>query len=1114
MSVVRKDASLNDAISYLDDVYLRAGNNVQVAISMLNDSELSFIYDETEQCLDLRYYLENYHCIRDEHGNWKSFYPWFEYQEILYEAIQEEWAENGYCKIIVLKPRQSGISTWTAASMFHRTIFNPHMYTMLVGQNADTSEHIYGMSMNAYDALPWWMRPEYMYKTKGDEIVFQRENEGMRTVNPGLGSILKCSNAQKMSGVAIGRSLQSLHACLTEKNLILRPDGTVDSIRDAHVGTQVMTDKGPAMVTAYSARPAKDIYTGAENGYQIIPWSNSAFPIEGTGNHKILCVTSQPLRVIEKRAARKGEKKNGVFSNPEMVELRSITKKHSVAIPIREITNNGQIPPPVVMPMRPQGGGKISEWTPPTSAKDIGFAVGLFLAEGYVNKRVSICLDRDEQHLADRFAKAIGVPYGKVVCRPDSRSTTYHFYGSALGQWFKKNVGEIDDKKIPSWMWGLGREALAACVEGMILGDGHVPLSARRTTFCTTRAQMAVGIRDAVLSLGHGYGGVISREAGHHYGRNCQKIYRVDWCFKVDKSLRQEYGWAQCEQTVKKDYGHWHYSADRRYVYLNIRKISRVTVGTVYDIEVDTEDHTFLLPSAVTHNSEASRWPDDGMFESDIKPSMNARDTYSIIESTGYGRQGFFYDHWRGSLEGETGYRGVFIPVYRSRKYYLPFNRRDAVKNATLRNGFSLMDDEEKFNARVVKEEKFEIPKEFWHFHRKGMRAAKSANAKAGFIESYPLTPAQAFQASGICAFDRESLEKQEMKYVCKPIYAGEISLGSDGVTPNTDAIFEVADDEILPKRKGDRPSKRLHIWEFPASGETFYVSGDVALGVANGDFSVAEVFRSGTGTQPDVQVAEWWGHCPPQDFAKIMIALGYWYNGAELAVEYMKDGITTGDKLVEMDYPALYRERFKDRPGGAYKQYFHFTTNEKTRSSIIASMNEALLYQNRNGDPGVILRSEELLDEMTDFGSIGGKMEGQGNHDDGAISSMIGLYCMRETTVHLKGSANDGQRSEGDVGDINVYGVFDNLMRQRGQYQSKDAALGVIVDKRGWTVQPILICKANTIWSPIYDGNGPEHKLRFQYGMSGDEITPSLVSTFKEAANAYPTVGTEDSDW
>ena len=724
MSVIRKDKTLNDAIAYLDDVYQRAGNDGHIAISMLDDAELAFIYDETEKSLDQRYYLENYHCIRDEHGTWKSFYPWFEYQEILYEAIQEEWEEHGYCKIIVLKPRQSGISTWTAASMFHRTIFNPHMYTMLVGQNAETSEHIYGMSMNAYDALPWWMRPEYMYKTKGDEIVFQRENEDMRTVNPGLGSILKCSNAQKMSGVAIGRSLQSFHG------------------------------------------------------------------------------------------------------------------------------------------------------------------------------------------------------------------------------------------------------------------------------------------------------------------------------------------------------------------------------------------------------SECSRWPDDGMFEADIKPSMNARDTYAILESTGFGRQGFFYEHWRGSMEDETGYRAVFIPVYRSKKYYLPFSKNDPIKNKKMRDEFELNAEEQKFNARVKKEEKFEVPKEFWHFHRRGLRAAKSANAKAGFIESYPLTPAQAFQASGICAFDRDSLEKQEMRFVCKPEWAGEITLSQTGVSANTDAIFPVADDEILPKRKGDRPAKRLHVWELPESGETYYVGGDVALGVQNGDFSVAEVFRSGTGTQPDVQVAEWWGHCPPQDFAKIMAALGYWYNGAELSVEYMKDGITTGDKLVEMDYPVLYRERYKDRPGGAYKQYFHFTTNEKTRSSIIASMNEALLYVNRNDDPGVILRSEELLDEMTDFGSIGGKMEGQGNHDDSVISAMICLYCMRETTSHLKGSANDDNRSTERVGDINVYGVFDNMMRQRGQYQDRKAAEQMILGKKGWSVQPLLICKANTLWSPIFDGNGPEKRLHDEYGMQSNEITPGIVSAFRSAVKEVTVGPQSDSDW
>src|SRR6185437_1412151 len=470
---------------------------------MLRESELAFIYDETSKCLDLRYYLENYHGIRDENGQWKSFYPWFEYQEILYEVIEEEWNEHGQYKVIVLKPRQSGISTWVAASMFHDTIFTPHAYSMIVGQNAETAEHLYGMSMNAYHALPWWMKPEFLYKTKGDEIEFQRADDAVRSRNPGLGSILKCSNAAKMSGVAIGRSLKNLHG------------------------------------------------------------------------------------------------------------------------------------------------------------------------------------------------------------------------------------------------------------------------------------------------------------------------------------------------------------------------------------------------------SECSRWPDDGLFEADIKPSMNARNTKAVLESTGFGRQGFFYEHWRGSVEGDTGYRAVFIPVYRSRKYYLPFSRKNETRNAEMREAFTLDDNETKFSARVQKEEKFDIPKEFWNFYRTGMRAAKRAKSRAGFVESYPLTPTDAFQASGLCAFDREMLAEQNQRYVCKPIFAGEISLAFDNKTPNTDMIREVDDDEILPHRKGANPSKRLHIWALPEPGRTYYVGSDTGLGVPDGDFSVAEVFMAGEGSAPDEQVAEWWGRIPPADFARVNCAIAFWYNGAEIATEYQGPGIT-----------------------------------------------------------------------------------------------------------------------------------------------------------------------------------------------------------------------------
>jgi hypothetical protein len=720
--VLRKDGTLNDAIEYLDQAYVRAGNDVYAALGLLSADENAFIETETEKCLNLRYYLENYHCISDENGNFRALYPWWEHQEIVYEATQEEWAENGCCKIIILKPRQAGITVWIAASMFHGTIFTPHCFTMLVAQNPVVSTAMQKMCLNAYHALPWWLRPEYMYKTKGDAIDFQRKDEKQRLVNPGLGSVIQVTHAAKASGVAIGRTLRNLHA------------------------------------------------------------------------------------------------------------------------------------------------------------------------------------------------------------------------------------------------------------------------------------------------------------------------------------------------------------------------------------------------------SEVSRWPSGEVFHSDIKPSMNARDTYAVMESTGLGRNGLFYEWWQGSMDGDTGWRPLFIPVYKVKKYYLPIRLKGGVK-------FELTTEETAFSQRTAKEEKFAIPPEFWNFRRQGIRAAKRGDGKAGFLESYPITPAEAFQGSGICAFDAESLEEQQMNYICKPLWAGEIFLAPGATTANLDGLRAVGDQEVLAKRKGSRPTDRLHVWAWPSPGETYYVAADVALGVQEGDYSVAQVFLAGVGNNPDEQVAEWWGHIPPEQFAQVLAALGYWYHGAEIACEYEKDGITTGNKLVEMDYPALYRERLKDRPGSPYKVYFHFSTTQKTRSSIIARMNEALLTHNQRGEPGVILHSEECLDEMIDFASIyGSKMEGQGNHDDGIMALMIALYCLRETTQHLKAvpeSATLGHSS----GDLNVYGLFDHLRRQRGQYSSRGEAERLLGGHPGWSVVPILICAANTLASPIDTPGTAEHALRYQHGLSRSGILPDVVSAYRDAVgfNGYGRRGaldTSDPDW
>ena len=69
-----------------------------------------------------------------------------------------------------------------------------------------------------------------------------------------------------------------------------------------------------------------------------------------------------------------------------------------------------------------------------------------------------------------------------------------------------------------------------------------------------------------------------------------------------------------------------------------------------------------------------------------------------------------------------------------------------------------------------------------------------------------------------------------------------------------------------------------------------------------------------------------------------------------------------------------------------------------------------------------------------------------------------------------------------------------------RGQYNSQAEAERMLVGRVNWRVQPVMICQANTLYSPIYDGSGVEHDLRFRHGMSSTDILPDVVSAYKRS--------------
>src|SRR6202041_290174 len=427
------------------------------------------------------------------------------------------------------------------------------------------------------------------------------------------------------------------------------------------------------------------------------------------------------------------------------------------------------------------------------------------------------------------------------------------------------------------------------------------------------------------------------------------------------------------------------------------------------------------------HFSEASRWPDDDMWSSDIEPSMNAKDTQAIMESTPYGRQGIFYAKWIAAEKGEDeDWTPVFIPVYKVKKYFLPVLKG---------SGFRLTDEERIFRAKVEQSEGMKIPLGFFNWQRRKIKAyinnARSMEGLYKFQESYPSTSGEAFISSCLCAFPRHCLAEQEKLHCKDPIQIGEIEYTGPDQMPilHTHAP---APEELLEKPEFEN---RLWIWELPddldASTE-YYIGADAASGTAK-DFSSCDVYRLGFGEESWVQVANWHGKINPSHFARVIAALGYWYHIAEVAVEYQQAGVTTGDELKgPLDFPNLYRWKNLDRVSGTATMHIHWMTTYRTREDMINRMAEALL------DKKIKIRNRHTIAEMRDFGRYEGegRAEGISNADDAVFSSMIAIAASHQAG---KGGANWNEEhltSRGDRAGLMpstpvVYAVYDGAMRQ-----------------------------------------------------------------------------------
>ena len=338
------------------------------------------------------------------------------------------------------------------------------------------------------------------------------------------------------------------------------------------------------------------------------------------------------------------------------------------------------------------------------------------------------------------------------------------------------------------------------------------------------------------------------------------------------------------------------------------------------------------------HASELAFWPKStaqDIWNGLLQAVPNAPQTAVFIESTANGVTGIYYDLWKGAVEGTNGFVPVFIPWYTDPTYIedVPDNFERTPEEEDLADKYNLNDGQLMFRRRKIAQNGIDL-----------------------FRQEYPAEPEEAFLTTGRPVFNPEQLQE------CL------------GETRDVEERLALEGDEFVIHSRGELQTYLKH-----DSGEQYVIGADVAMGVRNGDYSVAQVLDS-----KKRQVATWRGQVHPDHFAEVLYALGEYYNEAFICVENNSHGILTCTRLgKDLAYPNFYTEVQVDKITDRETIKLGFSTTAKTKPLIIdqlrASMREKELELNDK---------TTIREMMTYIVTESGSMEAEPScHDDCVMS-------------------------------------------------------------------------------------------------------------------------------
>lgn len=212
---------------------------------------------------DFAYYAEKSLDIRTKSGEIKKL-KLNDAQKILHEVVERQLREKGYVRVIILKGRQQGLSTYVGGRLYHTTSRNRGIKTMVVSHDADSTNTLFDMTKRYHDNCPKALKPSTSYSSK-KELKFDVLDSSYALATAG--------------GTSIGRSetIQCVHA----SEIAFWKPSIAATNWNGLKNTVPAGEKGTMMFIESTANGVGNLFhllwEGAvkgENGYEavFIPW--------------------------------------------------------------------------------------------------------------------------------------------------------------------------------------------------------------------------------------------------------------------------------------------------------------------------------------------------------------------------------------------------------------------------------------------------------------------------------------------------------------------------------------------------------------------------------------------------------------------------------------------------------------------------------------------------------------------------------------------------------------------------------------------------------------------------------------------------------------------------